>query len=742
MIGKITQTYGQWMSFIFRPIDALLEIILSVMDSLDCVGEMIAGQLDPHGRTLFSFFVLQEEETANDPMGGSSTQNGAPGTGAPSAAKPRVILDGCYYRYPNTTSLRYQLQLYENEFVFQAKGKTTRIKMEDVIGCHVMRLSTASCSANEHSAFFCIYAYHLASGKGLKGASGLTRQRHTYVFEVDVCATYENNLRAARKWQSACLWILRGYRFETNQDTGDIIVPESLPAQRRYLCLVNPKSGPGRSLEIFLDRVRPVLSEADISYLMLVTERFNHAREFVRNLELNQWSGIIIVSGDGLLHEVYNGLMERPDADQAIRIPVGIIPGGSGNGLARSICHASGEPYLSDPVLACTLSCVKGRVQPLDLCKIDMPKKEPIYSFLSYGWGIMSDIDIESEKLRSFGEIRFTLWALWRIFSLRTYSGRVSYLPATEQRLRHVPVIKKSSVPAGEVPNSETIQPEQKCIIDEEPISDEPLASPSLTSPTLNSKQTKLAGAGFRSFASGIPNDNFVDTEQVNESRVLRSRSVFENISKEVTGNGPLKRVEDDGIDRCKNLVEHVTVSELRHAPPPKNRIFKGKGSKAEDDDKDSIDQSVAADVNGNAPSRDTEQAENSEPQDTFPGVDDPLPPSWQVEEGRFVIIYSSLVSHLGTKLFFAPQARLDDGVCWLMMIKGEASRRQIASFFINQEVGRHVDLPWVRLLPVRAFRVESFDDSIMTIDGEVVDTNSVQDSMGKPQLTHRYNFV
>lgn len=60
-------------------------------------------------------------------------------------------------------------------------------------------------------------------------------------------------------------------------ESGDAVIPESLPAQRRYLCLVNPKSGPGRSLEIFLERVRPVFSEADISYLLLVTGAFTFA---------------------------------------------------------------------------------------------------------------------------------------------------------------------------------------------------------------------------------------------------------------------------------------------------------------------------------------------------------------------------------------------------------------------------------------------------------------------------------
>lgn len=49
-----------------------------------------------------------------------------------------------------------------------------------------------------------------------------------------------------------------------------------------------------------------------------------------------------MVAGDGLPHEVYNGLMERPDAESAIKMPVGIIPGGSADGLARSLCYATG----------------------------------------------------------------------------------------------------------------------------------------------------------------------------------------------------------------------------------------------------------------------------------------------------------------------------------------------------------------------------------------------------------------
>jgi hypothetical protein len=38
-----------------------------------------------------------------------------------------------------------------------------------------------------------------------------------------------------------------------------------------------------------------------------------------------------------------------------------------------------------------------------------------MYSFLSIGWGLIADIDIESERLRSIGDQRFTIWSLARL---------------------------------------------------------------------------------------------------------------------------------------------------------------------------------------------------------------------------------------------------------------------------------------------------------------------------------------
>ena len=72
---------------------------------------------------------------------------------------------------------------------------------------------------------------------------------------------------------------------------------------------------------------------------------FDNSRELVAKQDIWRWRAIIIVSGDGLLHEVYNGLFDREDWLVSCQIPIGVIPAGSGNGLACSIAWQSGGSF-------------------------------------------------------------------------------------------------------------------------------------------------------------------------------------------------------------------------------------------------------------------------------------------------------------------------------------------------------------------------------------------------------------
>lgn len=73
---------------------------------------------------------------------------------------------------------------------------------------------------------------------------------------------------------------------------------------KKLLLFVNPKSGPGKALQIYKKQVASVFGEAEIAHEVVVTERANHALDMVKSMDLNKYSGIVIVSGDGLLYEV------------------------------------------------------------------------------------------------------------------------------------------------------------------------------------------------------------------------------------------------------------------------------------------------------------------------------------------------------------------------------------------------------------------------------------------------------
>jgi hypothetical protein len=55
-----------------------------------------------------------------------------------------------------------------------------------------------------------------------------------------------------------------------------------------------------------------------------------------------------------------------------------------------------------------------------------------------------------------------------------------------------------------------------------------------------------------------------------------------------------------------------------------------------------------------------------------LPPLDEPLPDQrWVTMSGEFVCVYSSMVPFIGTDLFFAPKSVLNDGIIWLMIVKG-----------------------------------------------------------------------
>jgi sphingosine kinase len=70
----------------------------------------------------------------------------------------------------------------------------------------------------------------------------------------------------------------------------------------------------------------------------------------------------------------------------------------------------------------------KGKSCDLDLSRYETSNKKYL-SFLTFSWGIIADIDIESEVIHWMGATRFDLWGVVCVAKLRWYRAKFSYLP-------------------------------------------------------------------------------------------------------------------------------------------------------------------------------------------------------------------------------------------------------------------------------------------------------------------------
>lgn len=214
-----------------------------------------------------------------------------------------------------------------------------------------------------------------------------------------------------------------------------------LPRPCHVLVLLNPRGGKGKALQLFWSHVQPLLAQADVSFTLMLTERRNHARELVRAEDLRRWDALVVMSGDGLIHEVVNGLMERPDWETAIQKPLCSLPAGSGNAMAASLNYYAGYEQVTkeDLLTNCTQLLCRRLLAPMDLLSLQTACGQRLFSVLSLAWGFIADVDLESEKFRRLGEIRFTLGTCLRLVALRTYRGTLAYLPAETLASRRGP---------------------------------------------------------------------------------------------------------------------------------------------------------------------------------------------------------------------------------------------------------------------------------------------------------------
>jgi YegS/Rv2252/BmrU family lipid kinase len=176
--------------------------------------------------------------------------------------------------------------------------------------------------------------------------------------------------------------------------------------------LFNPKSGIHRT-RMLLETSLKILTDKNIEVEVVETEYPRHAFDLARTLDFNGFEGLCALGGDGTMHEMVNGLLNREDSK---RIPLGILPAGTGNS------------YLYDRNML-ELSTVAEKISELNVQDIDLLQVDTQgtthYSFNIVGWGMMAQGNVTAEKLRWLGKRRYDAGALWEIAKLDAYRAKV-----------------------------------------------------------------------------------------------------------------------------------------------------------------------------------------------------------------------------------------------------------------------------------------------------------------------------
>jgi len=325
-------------------------------------------------------------------------------------------------------------------FIMIDNQESTNIFLQNIIGATVSKVSPderrkLKVNLSPEKQLFCltIHLYSKVMKSSFFGSKKAKREHFDlryYVEDESIASAWRNLVLQAANNPA---FIASAHKYKT--------VAEIPPFKRHLVVFVNPASGKGLAAARWT-KSKPFLEKAGCTFTEVKTEYSGHARDYVQKLEASEllnYDGLVTVSGDGLPHEVINGLCLRSDWEEVKHIPLGPLPGGSGNAIVKNLLWRAGEE--TSLTNACYL-IAKGKTTHSDLTVYEMPDKPRVYSFLSFVWAAMAKIDIESEKVRWLGALRFDVYGVFTILKNKTYRAKLTYsetnnnLPPVQEEIK------------------------------------------------------------------------------------------------------------------------------------------------------------------------------------------------------------------------------------------------------------------------------------------------------------------
>tara|TARA_B100000029_G_scaffold479093_1_gene525785 strand:- start:71 stop:958 length:888 start_codon:yes stop_codon:yes gene_type:complete len=179
---------------------------------------------------------------------------------------------------------------------------------------------------------------------------------------------------------------------------------------KKFSILYNPISGSGKAKDI-VEKLKNDLTSFGHRFQIKKSNYPGHIKELC--IMAQDYSDLIIIGGDGTFHEAINGIMLNPYKDM---FNISFFPGGTGNSFMHDL---NATTYLKAFNIL-----MRGKTKKIDIVKLNIENKIS-YSFNILGWGLVTDINILSEKLRFLGSARYTLASIYYIFKRKKRNATI-----------------------------------------------------------------------------------------------------------------------------------------------------------------------------------------------------------------------------------------------------------------------------------------------------------------------------
>ncbi|CAI9743230.1 sphingosine kinase A-like [Octopus vulgaris] len=259
---------------------------------------------------------------------------------------------------------------------FTWQGKTTSISIDESTLC--LRNSSKTDSKELE-----IPSCHILSASPVEPSK---KNASKWTLKVDyIKSTGEMSLKTSTT-------LLQGSKENCQSAASDInTLVKSLPNRKKsLLVIVNPVSGRKKGLKT-CQKILPFFELANIKTEVIVTKEKGHASKLLKEKDLSDIDGIVLVGGDGTYYEVLNGLLYRAQVDAKYDLD---IPG----------CD-----WMPSPL------------------PVGNSGKFLTFGGLLVGYGFFSDIIYKSENRRTLGIFRYPVYLLWGLFNLRRFKVCIEY---------------------------------------------------------------------------------------------------------------------------------------------------------------------------------------------------------------------------------------------------------------------------------------------------------------------------